>query len=68
MTKPQKQQGFIMRNLTAAIAIVLLTTSSARAAEVIHVYCPGGPLPAMKEAAATFGAPCAWRKNGRPTC
>ncbi len=28
---------------------------SASAADVLHVYGPGGPLPAMKEAAAAFG-------------
>lgn len=44
------------------LAIVLVASSfaigfnaSARATEALHVYGPGGPLPAMKEAAAAFG-------------
>jgi accessory colonization factor AcfC len=37
---------------TAALA--LLCSAPAQAAETLHVYGPGGPAPAMKEAAATF--------------
>lgn len=35
---------------------ILLCGSAAQAEDVIHVYGPGGPAPAMKEAAAAFGA------------
>jgi accessory colonization factor AcfC len=40
----------------ALIAAVSLGSVHIAAAETIHVYGPGGPMPAMKEAAATFGA------------
>ncbi len=36
-------------------ALALATLGFARAAEPLHVYGPGGPMPAMKEAAAAFG-------------
>ena len=39
-----------------AIALACLVSLPALAAEVIHVYGPGGPAPAMKEAAKSFGA------------
>jgi accessory colonization factor AcfC len=39
----------------AALA-VLTAASSAQAAETLHVYGPGGPAPAMKEAAKAFEA------------
>lgn len=39
----------------ATLAFTLATASVAYAAEPLHVYGPGGPLPAMKEAAAAFG-------------
>ncbi len=41
----------------SALAIALLFTgmATARATEPLHVYGPGGPLPAMREAAAAFG-------------
>lgn len=39
----------------AGLLSALLTWSGAFAAEPLHVYGPGGPLPAMKEAAAEFG-------------
>lgn len=35
-------------------ALALSTLGSARAAEPLHVYGPGGPVPAVKEAAAAF--------------
>lgn len=42
-----------------ASAILVLASMSwigpGQAAEALHVYGPGGPLPAMKEAAASFG-------------
>lgn len=37
-----------------AIVIVTATAALANAAETLKVYGPGGPLPAMKEAAETF--------------
>jgi accessory colonization factor AcfC len=38
------------------VAVVgLLCATAARGQDAIHVYGPGGPLPAMKEAAETFG-------------
>ena len=40
--------------LAAALALMLPTLASA--AETLHVYGPGGPMPAMKEAAIVFGA------------
>ena len=48
-----------MKPLLLAIAIAMMTglafSPPAGAAEPLYVYGPGGPLPAMKEAAATFG-------------
>jgi accessory colonization factor AcfC len=45
------------RHLLALIAAGLTATASsaAFATETLRVYGPGGPLPAMKEAAAVFG-------------
>ena len=40
--------------LVATLALMLPTLASA--GETLHVYGPGGPMPAMKEAAAAFGA------------
>ena len=40
--------------LAAALALMLPTLASA--AETLHVYGPGGLMPAMKEAATVFGA------------
>ena len=40
---------------TLAITMALLSIGPAFAAEPLHVYGPGGPLPAIKEAAAAFG-------------
>lgn len=45
--------------LITAVSLALGFSVPARAAETLHVYGPGGPLPAMKEAAAAFG-----QKNG----
>ncbi|MDT7953901.1 MAG: substrate-binding domain-containing protein [Acetobacteraceae bacterium] len=45
----------ITRMVIAAGATLLTGASGAHAAETLHVYGPGGPLPAMREAAATFG-------------
>jgi accessory colonization factor AcfC len=39
----------------AVIAVLAVGAGAARAAEPLHVYGPGGPLPAMREAAAVFG-------------
>ncbi len=39
-----------------ATALALSLGSGARADEALHVYGPGGPAPAMKEAAKAFGA------------
>lgn len=36
-------------------SVVMLGMGTPALAETIHVYGPGGPAPAMKEAAATFG-------------
>jgi len=41
--------------LLLAAAGVTAASAASFAAEPLHVYGPGGPLPAMKEAAATFG-------------
>jgi accessory colonization factor AcfC len=35
--------------------------SSAGNPQALHVYGPGGPLPAMKEAATTFGSELTFR-------
>lgn len=43
----------MLKHLAFALAL-LASTAAARAAE-LNVYGPGGPLPAMKEAAAAFG-------------
>ncbi len=43
----------ILSILTVATCLGL--AGQATAAETLHVYGPGGPLPAMKEAAAAFG-------------
>ena len=37
------------------LAIALLALAAPAGAQVLHVYGPGGPAPAMKEAAAAFG-------------
>ena len=42
--------------LAAALFVATIATTPARAAEGINVYGPGGPAPAMQEAAKTFGA------------
>ncbi|WP_353190204.1 substrate-binding domain-containing protein [Pandoraea pnomenusa] len=38
-----------------ASSLVSLSSVAVHAAEVVHVYGPGGPAPAMKEAAKVFG-------------
>ena len=43
------------RTAAAASIAFLIGSSAASAAETLHAYGPGGPLPAMREAAATFG-------------
>lgn len=45
-----------MRTLTGLIGALLLSFGSAAMAETLHVYGPGGPAPAMKEAAAAYQA------------
>ncbi len=42
-----------LRSLTACVCLVV--SSSAQAVPVINVYGPGGPAPAMKQAAKEFG-------------
>ena len=37
------------------IALALLALATPAGAQILHVYGPGGPAPAMKEAAAAFG-------------
>ena len=44
-----------LARLAVAAALALTVPMIAAAAEPIHVYGPGGPMPAMKEAAAAFG-------------
>ena len=46
-----------MPRLTARLAATILSfgLASAQAAEPLRIYGPGGPAPAMKEAAAAFG-------------
>ena len=39
----------------AAAGIAFASAGTAHASETLHVYGPGGPFPAMKEAAAVFG-------------
>jgi accessory colonization factor AcfC len=43
------------RNLFAALVFAALLQSPVAAADVLAVYGPGGPLPAMKEAGEIFG-------------
>lgn len=42
-------------HLAVAAALTLTVPVVSSAAEAIHVYGPGGPMPAMKEAATAFG-------------
>lgn len=44
----------MLRTLLAAL-VIILAAGGTQAAETLHVYGPGGPLPAMREAAAAFG-------------
>jgi accessory colonization factor AcfC len=44
-----------LSRLALGMALGLAWVGSASAAETLHVYGPGGPLPAMKEAAQQFG-------------
>lgn len=37
------------------LALGMATAGAASAAEPLHVYGPGGPYPAIKEAAVVFG-------------
>lgn len=43
------------RRLVLGLVLGVAVSGTASAAEPLHVYGPGGPLPAMKEAAETFG-------------
>jgi accessory colonization factor AcfC len=45
-----------MKHLLIALILPLALTPTARAAEQINVYGPGGPAPAMHEAALAFGS------------
>ena len=51
----QQGQAMNLRNLALALALTLAGPVDARAADPLRVYGPGGPFPAMKEAAAAFG-------------
>src|SRR5437868_687603 len=42
--------------LLASLPLVLMSANPAWAAGTLNVYGPGGPAPAMKEAAQSFGA------------
>lgn len=46
----------MFKSLLFAGLIALASISSASAADVLHVYGPGGPAPAMREAAKVFGS------------
>lgn len=51
------RSGNTRRGLSALLAsMLLLAASVASAGEVLHVYGPGGPAPAMKRAAQEYGA------------
>lgn len=43
-----------MQTLAVALVGILGMAGAAQAAEALNVYGPGGPAPAMKEAAAAF--------------
>jgi len=45
-----------MSRIALAAAFALMFPTLASAGETLHVYGPGGPMPAVKEAAAAFGA------------
>jgi accessory colonization factor AcfC len=47
----------MFRTLLSTVTLItaIAAGSSAHAAGPLHMYGPGGPLPAMKEAAAAFG-------------
>lgn len=45
-----------MRAMTGMMGAIVLIFSGPAAAETLHVYGPGGPSPAMKEAAAAYQA------------
>ncbi len=52
-TRTRRSRGAVV-TLALAFALVGLT-SAASAQEVLRIYGPGGPLPAMREAAQVFG-------------
>lgn len=43
------------KTLSTLLVLASVLAAPADAAEALHVYGPGGPLPAMKEAVAAFG-------------
>jgi len=45
-----------MRNLSLFACLLVVAALPGRAQDAIHVYGPGGPAPAMQEAAQVFGA------------
>ena len=45
----------MLPRIFAALAVGFISMAAAQAAEPLHVYGPGGPLPAVKEAADAFG-------------
>jgi accessory colonization factor AcfC len=56
MARPARVLGCLAIVALAAAPIAVLDAQGAPApAETLHVYGPGGPLPAMREAAAAFG-------------
>lgn len=46
----------MFKSWLVACLIVLASSATASAADVLYVYGPGGPAPAMREAAKVFGA------------
>ena len=45
----------MISRLAFGLALAMSSLSAASAAEPLHIYGPGGPFPAMKEIAATYG-------------
>jgi accessory colonization factor AcfC len=56
MQEPKKLRDSFRSLFAALTAFVCFGTAIAQNAPVINVYGPGGPAPAMKEAAQAFGA------------
>jgi len=52
--------------LACAVGAGLAFSQAALAAQPLYVYGPGGPFPAMKEAAAAFSKQHGRHRHGRP--